>query len=228
MSAELNTPEKVYSESSNLTPDTVKHIKNSGIFSISSKKAIASPISQRRYIIEENNLFDKSKDTPRDSDLDSKKTYKLLNFSCINPVLIEEKENNREEFDRVLSSLRNNELTDKVYENKGTAHIRHISDTDSVIYIGSEDDRSGNKIYNLTSNDKRDSLITLGNTPCTAYCRHCRVDVHTIVEFHNAKISQKMARIFSSVFSCCSLPVWLSKLRVHKCPNCFLIIAKCR
>jgi hypothetical protein len=68
------------------------------------------------------------------------------------------------------------------------------------------------------------SLPKLGTLPCTAYCSNCREDVHTKIDFKQDPGT--LVKLLSDVFACCNVPVWLGKMRVHKCVVCSMVIAK--
>ncbi|CAG9321905.1 unnamed protein product [Blepharisma stoltei] len=150
-------------------------------------------------------------------------------------------------------------------------HTRHISDADSVIYMGFGDDltnsrtfgnqieiKKSNVIINeeitvvsknireLVQNDEnaeenpvslmkksrqsyeRNPLPVLGNTPSSVYCTFCKTYVHTKIDFLSGKVPGPLLRMVSSVFACCQIPSWLNTMRVHRCPNCTLVLAKSR
>ncbi|CAG9324428.1 unnamed protein product [Blepharisma stoltei] len=73
----------------------------------------------------------------------------------------------------------------------------------------------------------RGSLPVFGNMPCTAYCHFCKEVVHTSLDF-SAKIPRPFIKVFSTIASCCRAPEWISKLRIHRCPKCSLVLAKSR
>ena len=68
------------------------------------------------------------------------------------------------------------------------------------------------------------SLPKLGTLPCTAYCQNCRHDVHTKLDF--TQDTGTLVKLISNVFACCNVPVWIGKMRVHKCVVCSMVIAK--
>ena len=242
MSKEFKTPDKLKLDSSSPTPDTVKHLKQESIFSNSGSKAHASPISENRYKSQDSGNADKKIDQDEIEDSDSYKSSKLLTYSIEHSkVHHERRQKTIAELDDILQVLKESEkikknegknINQQIIEPKNISHIRNISDTDSVVYIGSDDERHLHDFkfqpFVLGEIQNRESLLVLDNTPCTAYCRYCKIDVHTSVEFYNTKLSKGVMKVVASIFSCCTLPTWINTLRVHKCPYCSLVIAKCR
>lgn len=74
----------------------------------------------------------------------------------------------------------------------------------------------------------RAPLPVLGNMPSSVYCNFCKMYVHSKVDFLNAKVPGPILKVFSSFFTCCQVPAWLNTYRVHRCPNCTLVLAKSR
>lgn len=98
-------------------------------------------------------------------------------------------------------------------------HSRNISDADSVIH------RTEESVKKLRRSN-RGSLPVLESTPCTLYCSYCSKQVHSQVEIYTHSVSRKLINIFASILSCCEAPVWLSSLKVHKCPDCGLVLGR--
>lgn len=70
-------------------------------------------------------------------------------------------------------------------------------------------------------------LPNLGPVPCTTFCSNCSQDVHTKIDFLEHRVFSKwILSMFGGFFHCCSMPKWLNKLRVHKCPSCAKVLAK--
>ncbi|OMJ68519.1 hypothetical protein SteCoe_33997 [Stentor coeruleus] len=200
----------------------------------------ASPISEKRYN-RGNSIFEKSDDASENSDTEIQHCKRLLLY---NTSKINDKNNKRPksiaELDDILQFIEKKDQSNRKsgkscmdYEFKQSSHRRNISDADSVIYMCSDEEKylsdyKSQPPFILADMRNRNSLPILEGAPCTAYCRYCKKDVHTIVEIHNTHLSNGVLRIFSSIFSCCSLPNWLRNARVHKCPNCSLVIAKCK
>ncbi|CAG9334520.1 unnamed protein product [Blepharisma stoltei] len=90
------------------------------------------------------------------------------------------------------------------------------------------DEKQINSIRNSRQSYERNPLPVLGNMPSSVYCDFCKMYVHTKIEFLSKKVPGRVLKIFSSFFACCQIPVWLSKLRVHRCPHCALVLAKSR
>lgn len=130
------------------------------------------------------------------------------------------------------------------------SHNRNLSDTDSVVYLG-PGDKDVSKCENVPKkvelrlsvvetatgsllstekpivSPKKKMLPTLGNNETTSYCRYCKKDVHTRVEF-NSCYSNRILKAVSSIIGCCSYPSWMASYIVHKCPTCSLVLGKSR
>ena len=130
---------------------------------------------------------------------------------------------------------------------------RNLSDADSVVFLGPADQEITQKSIGETTGKKSEfqmsiietatgSLLStdkppvsprmkqmpcLGNTATTSFCRFCKRDVHTKVEF-NSCYNSKLLTAFSSLIGCCSYPSWMASYIVHKCPNCSLVLGKSR
>ena len=145
----------------------------------------------------------------------------------------------------ILNVLKNNE---------SPAHVRNLSDADSVVYLGPGDCNSLNNTYRQENTEKKlelqlsmietasGSLVStekppmspafkiipqLGNNETTSFCRFCKKDVHTRVEF-NSCYGGNILNAFSKLFTCCNYPSWMSGYIVHKCPECSLVLGKSR
>ena len=137
---------------------------------------------------------------------------------------------------------------------ESSVHIYNPSDTDSVIYLGPGDCTSlnsstrqdyieGKAELQLSSvetasgsilsiekdsiSKKGEPIQSLGEQSVAVYCRYCKEDVHTDVDF-NSCYSSKILNALSSVIGCCKYPNWLAEYRVHKCPRCSLVLGKSR
>ena len=235
MSSEFTTPNKLESISPAPTPDTVKHIKVPSIFSASSLKGQASPLSENRYKSPEPNLIDKTVERDSDYESEARKSIKIHSYTQESRLPLADPKS-------ICILTKENRWSEARENAKAINHLRNASDADSVVYIGSDD----RQLYEINSNylgigeikqrqsiipeeiSGGESLAVLENAPCMAYCKYCKIDVHTEVEFYTTKISKGLMKAFSSIFSCCSMNGWVDGYRVHKCPNCLLIIAKCR
>ncbi|OMJ69174.1 hypothetical protein SteCoe_33173 [Stentor coeruleus] len=217
---------------------TKTHQDNFLLFQNTSTKS-ASPISEKRYN-EESSIFKKSDEASEDSDEEYEPCKKDL---CYNTEKVFEKNRDLvkpiEKTDEIFEFIEKKDESDRksmkkqmVFEVRQQSHRKNISDSDSVIYMGSEeekyfrDSRLQPPIY-VSDIKNRDSMPFLENSPCMAYCKHCRKDVHTSLEIQSPHFSTGILQIFTSLFSCCSLPTWLGNLRVHKCPVCSSVIGKC-
>lgn len=219
MNSEFKTPPKSHENSISQTPDTVKHLKNVSIFSASSGKLHASPISENRYR-SSGNLLEKT----------------LENDSESGKIIVLDDEEVKEK--NLIGTVK---ISPKEKSRGKKSHLRNVSDADSVVYIGSDEKRFyGTNSQSFVLGEKprqslgilediknKEVLVVLENAPCMAYCRYCKVDVHTEIEFYTSRVPKKMMKAFASIFSCCSIG-WIDGYRVHKCPNCSLVIAKCR
>ena len=143
---------------------------------------------------------------------------------------------------------------------KPKAHIRTISDADSVVYTGPVEEQilqdsleAGQPLYRQSTNstvkglgdretmevleelyEKENKaglrpLPILGSLPCSAYCQKCGMDVHTVISFdlsERSLMSSTLITLFSPVLSCCEVPMWLNKLKVHRCSICHIAVAR--
>ncbi|OMJ82794.1 hypothetical protein SteCoe_16389 [Stentor coeruleus] len=245
MIPDFKTPEKEPQDPQNDTLSTVKR-DNGLIFSNSTTKFRRSCLSERRYSSQKPNKFDTidiiSED--QDSEIKSSKllTYEPKHIKKISHirqksityteemlVLDIPKEPSTRNTSKVLSVFTEN--------SRCPSHLRNASDADSVVYVAAEDLKKGSIDMKIglsesgkenTCDSVRSSLIVLENSPCSVYCRYCKTDVHTAIEFYNTRVPGRFLRIFSSIFTCCSGPLWLNNYKVHKCPHCSLVLAKCR
>jgi hypothetical protein len=145
--------------------------------------------------------------------------------------------------DTVISSLKPPEKCQK---------HRNLSDADSVIFLGPSDQEVTKPHSEATEkksefqlsivetatgsllstekppvSPRKKQMPCLGNTATTSFCRFCKRDVHTKVEF-NSCYNSKLLTAFSSLIGCCSYPNWMASYIVHKCPNCSLVLGKSR
>ena len=120
-----------------------------------------------------------------------------------------------------LESLKNEE---------NSSHIYNLSDADSVVYLGPDDCSSLNNTYReeTDKNDFQISIVetavgsilsiekpsssmqskripSLGETATACYCRFCKRDVHTVIDF-NSCYNSKLLKVISSFISCCNYP----------------------
>lgn len=200
----------------------------------------ASPISEKRYN-DESSIFEKSDEANEDSDEECQPCKKVMYY---NTGKVFEKDNTKltpeEKAHEVLQFIEKKEKNQRksiknqmVFELKQQSHRKNISDADSVIYMGSEEEkyfRDSRLQPPMCVSDikNRESLPYLDNSPCMAYCKNCKKDIHTTLEIQSSHISTGILQIFTTLFSCCSLPTWLGSSRLHKCPICSLVIAKCK
>ena len=138
------------------------------------------------------------------------------------------------------------------YSREAAVHVRNPSDTDSVIYQGPGDslNNSARQDYAESKTElqlsvvetasgsilsiekshisgKNESIQSLGQHSVAVYCRYCREDVHTVVDFNECYRS-KILNAISNIISCCNYPKWIAEYRVHKCPKCSLVLGKSR
>lgn len=169
-------------------------------------------------------------------------------------------------YDQVIAELEKENIppsTDLVSPqpcSKLKAHIRTISDTDSVVYTGPAEDQllqdsletvpplqrqSTNstvkgigeretmsvleEMYAKAEEVSERPLPIMGILPCSAYCQKCGLDVHTIIDFdlsEKSRMSSALIGLFSPILSCCEVPMWLNKLKVHRCSVCRNAVAR--
>ena len=138
--------------------------------------------------------------------------------------------------------------TEEEENHKSSYHGKNISDADSVIYIGIDEKRisqdtidsqvdkkskrssceNAKKSKRNSCENVKKSIIVLESTPCSVYCKFCKIDVHTSIELYHTRVPGGILRAFSSIFACCREPLWINNFKVHKCPRCSLVLAKCR
>lgn len=245
MIADFKTPEKAFQDPQEDTLSTVK--RDVGlIFSSSTTKSRRSCLSERRYSSQKPSKFDTIDIIPEDQDSEIKSskllTYepkhmrkishirqKSITYAEEMPELDIPKEPSTRNTSKVLSVF--------IEDSRCPSHLRNASDADSVVYVVPEDGKKGSIDMKMglsesgkenTCDSVRSSLVVLENSPCSVYCRYCKIDVHTTIEFYNTRVPGRFLRMFSSIFTCCSGPLWLNNYKVHKCPRCSLVLAKCR
>ncbi|CAG9333623.1 unnamed protein product [Blepharisma stoltei] len=131
-------------------------------------------------------------------------------------------EPSREKENTFIDSLeQTDELKSNFHKKAPTAFTACTAKTEKYDSIASEAGKFPEKSF------MRGSLPIFGNMPCTAYCHFCKEVVHTTLDF-NAKIPRPLIKVFSTITSCCRVPEWLDKLRMHRCPKCALVLAKSR
>ncbi|OMJ96259.1 hypothetical protein SteCoe_231 [Stentor coeruleus] len=245
MIADFKTPEKSFQSHQDNIPSTIK--RDVGlIFSNSTTKSRRSCLSERRYSSQKPNKFDTIDIIPEDQDSEIKSS-KLLTYE---PKHIKKISHTRQKSitftDEILEldipkepSTRNTSKVLSVFieDSRCPSHLHNVSDADSVVYVAPEDGEKDSIDMKMglsesgkenTCDSVRSSLIVLENSPCSVYCRYCKIDVHTAIEFYNTRVPGKFLKMFSSIFTCCSGPLWLNNYKVHKCPHCSLVLAKCR
>ena len=242
MLSDFNTPERLPEDSFFPESDTGKG-STDYIFSITSNKSRRSCLSERRYNSNTPKPFDQIEPVLDDADL---KSSKLLKFEPAHARKISHTRQRSIGDIEQLSKLqlkkevstRNTSKALSIFteESRSPSHLRNVSDADSVIYVSPEENKCSLDIRpppfgfgkENRKEEGRGSVAMMGSTPCTMYCRYCKSDVHTSVELYNAGISGGVLKIFSSIFTCCTGPMWINNLRVHKCPRCSLVLGKCR
>jgi LITAF-like zinc ribbon domain len=242
MISDFKTPERVVQMSVIPNTDLNKNPTNC-IFS-SSSKSRRSCLSEKRYNLNNLNPLDQIDQILEEAEIDIKSS-KLLKFDSKHTRKISHTRQRSigdiEDLSKLNfkkeTSTRNTSKAISICteDSRSPSHLRNVSDADSVVYILPEEGKHSFDVKlpfmigkENTYEPVKGSVVLLGSTPCAAYCRYCKSDVHTKVELYNAGISSGILKLFSSIFTCCNGPLWLSKLRVHKCPNCSLILAKCR
>lgn len=242
MLADFKTPERIPEDS--LFPGSESGKGSTDfIFSVTSSKSRRSCLSEKRYNSSNPKPFTQTDPVLDENDI---KSSKLLTFEPGHARKISHtRQRSIGDIDELsklqLKKEASTRNTSKVMsicteDSRSPSHLRNISDADSVVYISPEENKCSLDIkpppFMFGKENRREelrgSMNIMGNTPCTAYCRYCKVDVHTTVELYNAGVSGGVLKFFSSVFTCCSGPLWLNNLKVHKCPQCSLVLAKCR
>jgi hypothetical protein len=232
MLSDFRTPEKLFPENED-SSSTVKRATNS-IFSNSTSRR-RSCRSERRYTSQNTKVFDQVVPYIEDLDLENK-SNKFLNFEAGHarkPSHSRQKSiNDCQEISKLTlkkeASTRNTSKVSMYTEDSRSPCCALNPGESQSIIQGDEKNLHGfgNKENVRTSVGK--SLQVIGNSPCAVYCRFCKVDVHSSVEYYNTRMSGGILKMFSSLFTCCNGPLWLCSMRVHKCPNCSLVLAKCR
>ena len=242
MLSDFKTPERIPEDSFFPGSDTGKSSTDC-IFSITSGKSRRCCLSERRYTSNNPKVFDQVESILDEADL---KSSKLLTYEPNHARRISHtRQRSIGDIDELSklqfkkeASTRNTSKVLSIYteESRSPSHLRNVSDADSVVYVSPEENKCSLDIrpppFAFGKENRREemraSVIMMGNAPCTMFCRYCKVDVHTSVELYNAGISGGVLKIFASIFTCCNGPLWLNNLRVHKCPRCSLVLAKCR
>lgn len=126
-------------------------------------------------------------------------------------------------------------------------HKHTVSDADSVVLgnyemsIDSLDSLTNNTVIENKENDSlegtvrqlnressmKESYPVLGVTPTMAYCKFCRESVHTEVTVSSVKFPMPFLRVVQRIMDCCNNS-WFSDMKVHRCPQCTLVLAKSR
>lgn len=185
------------------------------IFGGSSQKSSKTRYAEKRYS-KPTQAFDKIDlcENPEEP-----KTGKLLTFNEAANLSSKTKHRRKSSIDEI-SSIQEK----KVGPYKALIkHSRNVSDADSVIYKQTEEDI---KRYSKVTASLKNSLPTLEGTPCTIYCRYCQRQVHSQVDIYSSSVSKKLLNVFSTIISCCQVPTWLNDMKVHRCPNCSLVLAR--
>lgn len=233
MLSDFRTPEKLFQDHDQ-SSSTVKRDGNS-IFSNSASRS-KSCRSERRYTSSNQKVFDQVIPYIEESELEGK-SNKFLTYEpnhmrkishsrqkSINDCHDMSKLTSKKE----LSTRNTSKVSMYTEDSRSPIGGHNASESESIIQI--LPDRQVSPIENKenvrTSVGK--SLQVLDNTPCAVYCRYCKIDVHSNIEYYNTRMSGGILKMFSSIFTCCNGPLWLSSMRVHKCPNCSLVLAKCR
>lgn len=235
MLADFKTPEKPFQDSLDYSSSTVKRAANQ-IFSNSTRSQRGCR-SERRYASQNPNPLDQI--APYTEDLEPEiKSNKLLTFdphhtrkvSHTRQKSIGDYEDVSKLTLRKEASTRNTSKVSMYTEDsRSPCFVNNASDTESVIHVVGEKKKS--QFMQGKENVRESvgkSLQVLDSSPCCIYCRFCKLDVHSSIEYYNTRMSGGFLRVFSSIFTCCSGPLWLSNMKVHKCPNCSLVLAKCR
>lgn len=235
MLADFKTPEKPFQESLDNSSSTVKRTANQ-IFSNSTRSQRGCR-SERRYSSQNAKHHDQIAPYAEDLDLEPK-SNKLLTFD---PGHIRKVSHTRQKtigeceelskltFRKEASTRNTSKVSMYTEDSRSPCCLNNASDTESVIHV------VGDKRKLETKQGKENvresvgkSLQVLDSSPCSIYCRFCKVDVHSSIEYYNTRMSGGLLKVFSSIFTCCSGPLWLSNMKVHKCPKCSLVLAKCR
>lgn len=245
MIAEFKTPEKPYQNSQDEEMSTVKRNAEL-IFSNSASKSRRSWLSERRYTSHEPNIFDTIIPIPEDQESEIKSRHLLTYEPHHSRKISHTRQKSIGDIDEIPKLLLRKEASTRntskaismcTEDSRSPCHIKNASDADSVIYVAPEEVKKESidmkiKLSQMakenTCESVRSSLAMLENTPSSVFCRFCKVDVHTTIEFYNTRVPGGFLRMFSSIFTCCNGPLWLNNYKVHKCPRCSLVLAKCR
>ena len=233
MLSNFKTPEKDFQDHDEGL-STVKHASNL-IFSNSAHRS-RSCRSERRYTSHNPKVFDQVIPYIEDSEVECKSskflTYQpnhMHKVSHIRQKSINDCHNMSNLTSKKEVSTRNTSKVSMYTEDSRSQYgVQNASESESVIQTPSlkQVNQIENKENVRISVGK--SLQALGNTPCAIYCRYCKMDIHSNIEYYNTRVSGGILKMFSSIFTCCNGPLWLSSMSVHKCPNCSLVLAKCR
>jgi hypothetical protein len=133
---------------------------------------------------------------------------------------------------------------------KQHAHIRTASELDSVVYLGPNESMfSQPKGMSIGDSIEFEHIITrrpqkppkssqiadvlrtsmplLGSMPSSVYCPQCRRETHTQVGYKgNKTFSSVILAALGPFLACCTVPSWLSQLRVHSCVECHQVIGR--
>ena len=233
MLSNFKTPEKNFPDHDE-SLSTVKHASNT-IFSNSAHRS-RSCRSEGRYTSHNPKVFDQVIPYIEDLEVEGKSS-KFLTFE---PNHKRKVSHTRQKsitdchdmsnltLKKEVSTRNTSKVSMYTEDSRSQYGVQNASESESIIQISSlkQVNPKGNKENVRTSVGK--SLQALGNTPCAIYCRYCKIDVHSNIEYYNTRISGGILKMFSSIFTCCNGPLWLSNMTVHKCPNCSLVLAKCR
>ena len=207
----LQDNETPLKEIDNITSPNQQRTLSALIFSGSTQKSHRNRHAEKRYS-KENQVFDKIEIIEVNEDI---KLGKLLTYNEPSHLRTKSKHRRKSSIDENFQLY---EKTNKFY----VKHSRNISDTDSVIYKQTEEDLKKHSNYLPV----RGSLPILESTPCTVYCKFCEKQVHSVIDFYNSRIPQKVLNLFSSIVTCCQGSVWLNDMKVHRCPFCKLVLGK--
>lgn len=66
--------------------------------------------------------------------------------------------------------------------------------------------------------------IVMGSSPCAGYCNHCKTYVHTVIDYRANMLTRLFLKISQNLPICCGPLDWATRLIIHKCPKCDLIL----
>lgn len=185
------------------------------IFGGSTQKSLKTRQAEKRYS-KPTQAFDQ---IDFNENSDEHKTGKLLTFDNIENLPSKPKHRRKSSIDELAQFQEKKNSQHKHI----VKHSRNVSDADSVIYKQTEEDI---RKYSRVTNSLKCSLPILEGSPCTIYCRYCQKQVHSQVDIYSSSVSKKILNVFSTIISCCQVPMWLNDMRVHKCPTCSLVLAR--